>query len=209
MASSLSSNLLPKLPLDTKWRFITNLASYNVLWFACIMAGSTGIQLMAVVMFAVLITVHLKWVSRNRQRDVLLMLCAALLGLLTDSALAATGFLQFNATWPLLPTWVNPIWMLLLWAGFSTTLYEMLGWSNNRVWLQVILGVTGGPPAYWGGMALGALDFEGSFWVISTLIAVQYGVGLPLLYWLGNRFDGGIPNFPIPALVKKTESAQP
>ncbi|MGF1572314.1 MAG: DUF2878 domain-containing protein [Sumerlaeia bacterium] len=171
-----------------KTPLLINFISYNALWFACILSGSTGYQWASVLVLAVLLALHFRFVSKNAPRDWALIAAAAGFGLLTDSLLAGFGIMSFHSGWPVVPAWVNPIWMLTLWAGFSTTLYVIFGWMQGRVWLMALMGATGGPGAYYAGALLGALELHGSLWISMSLIALQYGVALPVLYWVGDRF---------------------
>lgn len=175
------------LHLNNKTALIINLVSYNALWFACILSGSSGYQWVSVLALAGVLALHFRFVSKQHKRDWVLVGAAAAFGLLTDSLLSAAGYLSFHRTWPLLPAWVNPVWMITLWAGFSTTLYVIFGWMRGRVWLMVLMGATGGPGAYYAGALMGALELNGSLWVALTLIGVQYGLALPVLYWIGDQ----------------------
>lgn len=171
--------------MNPKLALFVNFVSYNALWFACIFSGSSGYQWISVLALAAVLVVHFKWITKNAPRDWALVAASAGFGLLSDSLLSAAGIFSFHSGWPLLPAWVNPIWMITLWMGFSTTLYVIFGWMRHRIWLMVIMGATGGPGAYYAGDLLGALEMSDPLWVPMVLTGVQYGIALPVLYWIG------------------------
>jgi hypothetical protein len=73
-----------------------------------------------------------------------------------------------------------PPWMIALWANFATTLNLSLAGLQTRPWLAALLGLVGGPLAYWGGAGLGAMTFVAP---LPALIALGLGWALltPLL----------------------------
>lgn len=73
-----------------------------------------------------------------------------------------------------------PPWMIALWANFATTLNLSLAGLQTRPWLAALLGLVGGPLAYWGGAGLGAMTFVAP---LPALIALALGWALltPLL----------------------------
>ncbi|HPB74378.1 MAG TPA: DUF2878 domain-containing protein [Chromatiaceae bacterium] len=62
-----------------------------------------------------------------------------------------------------------PAWMLALWANFATTLNLSLAGLQTRPGLAAVLGLVGGPLAYWGGAGLGAMTFVAPLPALITL----------------------------------------
>ena len=73
-----------------------------------------------------------------------------------------------------------PAWMLALWANFATTLNLSLAGLQTRPWLAALLGLIGGPLAYWGGASLGAMTFVAPLPALTTL-ALGWALLTPLL----------------------------
>lgn len=109
---------------------------------------------------------------------------ALLLGIAVDGILSFTGWLRYASPSPALPPHGAPLWILLLWACFATTINRSLGMLRTRPLLAVLMGGVGAPLAYlaaargWGAVqfsqpsyaALGwlALSWAGALWLLST-----------------------------------------
>ena len=76
-----------------------------------------------------------------------------------------------------------PPWMIALWANFATTLNLSLAGLQNRPGLAALLGLVGGPLAYWGGAGLGAMTFIAPLPALITL-ALGWALLTPLLLTL-------------------------
>ena len=160
---------------------ILNLVLYQVGWFCCVLGAAKGYPLAGALAALALVGVHLLLTSCRRQ-EFILLLAVCLLGGLVDSLQQALGVLRFqgSANWPL---WL-PLWVFIIWAQFATLLRFSLNWLSGRYWLASLLGLIGGPLAYWGGVRLGAAEFEGSLLLSLASLALVWGVMMPLLLWM-------------------------
>jgi hypothetical protein len=111
------------------------------------------------------------------------------LGWLADSGLALAGLIAFPESTRL--GGPSPLWMVALWAAFASTLRHSLGWLRGRWSLGVALGAIGGPLAYLGGEALGAITVTGTAGVAA--VAVQYALATPLLLAVVRHAERGLP----------------
>ena len=184
---------------------ILNMALFQLGWWALVLSAAQGQPLIGLAVVALILTWHLGHV-RPLASEALLIVLAALIGLSFDSLLIATGWVSFGppapvasqalgvATHPVLasasfPTTstgaslaaaLPPPWMIALWANFATTLNLSLAGLQSRPGLAALLGLVGGPLAYWGGASLGAMTFVAP---LPALIALALGWALltPLL----------------------------
>jgi hypothetical protein len=109
--------------------------------------------------------------------EVKLILAAAVIGLILDSALASAGLVSFTSG-----VWIDgiaPHWMVGLWIAFATTLNISMRWLVTRPALAVVFGALGGPVAYCAGAKLGAIAINPS---ATTFIAI--GLGWAAAMWL-------------------------
>lgn len=127
------------------------------------------------------LTAHLA-TCRRRAREAQLLLAAALVGAVGDGALVLGGWLAFPAGAHLGPL-PSPLWMLGLWSAFAALLGGPLRWLRRDLRLAAVAGALGGPLAYRGGAALGALEVQ----AVAGLLAVGalYGLAVPLLLAIG------------------------
>ncbi len=129
-----------------------NFVAYQLAWFAVILGAAHG-HAWAGTAVALLVTIAHLWMRRDAL-DLKLIGVAAVMGLVLDSALAATAQVRFESAGDL-P--IAPFWMLALWMAFATTLNHSLRWLMRRPVVAAIGGAVFGPMAYLAGAKLGAL----------------------------------------------------
>ena len=116
-----------------------------------------------------------------------LLITALLIGAVVDGMAAATGWLRYASPSPACPPGGAPVWILMLWACFATTINRSLSVLRERRWLGALLGGLGAPMAYlaaargWGAVQL-------SLWPGAAWIAASWALALPWLLFV-NRDD--------------------
>lgn len=146
-------------------------------WFACVMGAASGRPLLGPLVVALVAAMR---VALTRERDRLLgtLAGAALLGIVLDGALTAAGVLHFPpqaiAGWPV------PIWMVALWVNFGLAV-DGLAWFGRRPLAAALAGAAGGPLSYLAGARLGAVTLAPAEPVALAIIAMEWGLALPLL----------------------------
>ena len=166
-----------------RWWTVVHLVLWQGLWWLAVLAAAHDRPWLGAVAALVLIAGH-----AIAMRDRMAMLAvwagamlAAGLGLLIDTGLGAVGAIRM--TGGAAGGQVAPLWMAGLWAAMATALPGSLAWLRPRPWLMLAFGVIGGPAAYAGGVALGALSW-GPLGAAGGLaaIALGYAVAMPLLH---------------------------
>jgi hypothetical protein len=83
---------------------------------------------------------------------------------------------------------VAPIWIVALWCAFALTLNHSLSSLKRHPALAALLGLAGGPLAYWIAChAWKAVHFDDT--TVATLVALglAWALATPLLLWLATR----------------------
>jgi len=168
-----------------------NVVGYQAVWLATIAGAGAGL-LWAGPLAATLFVAATLAFGGKRTQDLRLMAVALPLGILMDTAFAASGWLRYAEPWPW--TWAAPVWIWSLWAGFAMTLNHSMAFLRERPLASALLGLFGGPLAYWA--AAGAFDAV-SFgapvaWVMGAL-ALGWAVVLPALFALDTRLAAPAP----------------
>ena len=123
--------------------------------------------------------------SPDRRRD-LRLLPIALAGCLLDALLWQLGLFEFSAGFPL--------WLALLWLGFSLTLAHGLRWLLVLPrWQQALIGGVGGASSYLAGAAMGAVHLPWGLGISGSVLAVIWMVWLPLLLWAMVKLNACAP----------------
>jgi len=179
---------------------LANFVAFQLGWFACVLGAAYGLPWAGTAAALAIVAWHLSRAPRPRA-ELALVLGAAGIGALWDSALAALGLVAFpNGT---LVEGTAPHWMVALWMVFATTLNVSLAWLRRSLLVAAALGAVGGPLAYLAGAKLGALVFLQHDLALAAL-ALGWGVLTPLLVVLARRHDGFAP---APSLTPETSHA--
>ena len=167
---------------------IANVLGFQAVWFASVIGAANGLPWAGPAAAALFIGAHFAW-TPDRRSDLRMLAIALPLGLVADSALAATGVLRFDSAWP--SSLLAPAWILAMWAGFALTLHHSMAFLRGRPWAAAAFGLLGGPLASWSAArAFGAVDFGVSLPLALAALAVVWGIAMPALYALGTRATG-------------------
>lgn len=162
-----------------------NFILFQVAWFACVLGGAHQIPWAGPAVVAVVAAYD---VSRapDPKVELSLLAIAAGIGLMFDSALAATGWLSYpSGQWhPLLA----PYWMVALWVAFATTLNVSMNWLKGRRLLAFVFGAVGGPLAYLAGSKLGGVTFHDPVMAL-TALALGWAIITPVLVQTAQRLN--------------------
>jgi len=140
-----------------------------------------------------LFAVHLK-LHGNVVREVTLGLKIMIIGFTTDTLLTVLGI--YTPKPFLFPTPNSPPWLILMWLNFSTLISVSIRWLRNRYLLAAILGGIGGALAYYGGDALGAMEFNQPLYRNLLITALVWAGLTPLFFILSNFIEEKIKENP-------------
>jgi hypothetical protein len=165
--------------------FIANVVCFQLVWLATVAGAANGLWWagpLAVLVFAA-------WqvpLSANPRADLKLMGIAAVAGFLIDSALVLSGLLVFETPVP----WalMAPVWIIALWVAFALTLNHSMAGLKTKPVLAVLLGLLGGPFAYWVAADVWqAVDLHGGTWLTLAVIGLVWAAITPALLILAER----------------------
>jgi hypothetical protein len=178
-----------------------NFILFQAAWFACILGGAREMPWVGPAVVAVVAAYHLARAPYPKA-ELSLLAIAAGIGLVFDSALAATGWLSYpSGQWhPLLA----PYWIVALWVAFATTLNASMNWLKGRRLLAFVFGAVGGPLAYFAGAKLGGVTFHDPAMALAAL-ALGWAIITPVLVLIAQRLNGRRPDVQHRVLAAVTE----
>jgi hypothetical protein len=168
---------------------VVNIALFQIGWFACVLGGASGRPWLGSGIAAAVVGWHL-WRSAQPRRELALLGLAGAIGFGWDSLLVALGVFSYPSG--TLAAGTAPVWMLMLWLVFATTLNVSLRWMKTLPVPAIAIGAIGGPLAYYAGFKLGAVEFADPVVALGAQ-AAGWSVILPLLLMLSLRYDGRMP----------------
>lgn len=157
---------------------IANALLFQIGWFACLLGGTSWWLLVAV---AVLL-VHFIWISSWGDEGKL-VITVMLAGGALDSFLLQLRIFRLPGDPDLIP-----LWLLLAWALFGTTLNHCLIWARKWWWLAALTGSIAGTFAYWLGAQL--TEFRLGLGNAMTLVIVAsiWAFLFPLLHGFARMY---------------------
>ena len=165
---------------------LVNIALYQAGWFFCVLGAAYGYAVAGAVAALLLTAVHvILAVDRTAELKLILSTCG--IGIVVDSAQQAVGVITFR-TDPYWPLWL-PLWVFVIWLQFATLFHYALYWLSGRYLLAAILGLFGGPFAYWAGIRTGAASFGSAPLVTIACLAIVWATVTPLLCRLSVYLD--------------------
>lgn len=158
-----------------------NLIGYQVVWFALVIGAAHGAPGWALVAGAAFVIAQVA-LSHQVASECRLLGMALLFGLVIDGVPAMLGWWRYASPTPAGPPGGAPVWILMLWLSFATTLNRSLSFVRNHVGWAALLGAIGAPLAYlgaargWGAVLLPQPAYGAMAWLAAT-----WACALPVL----------------------------
>jgi hypothetical protein len=169
-------------------RLATIVVLSQLSWFACVLGAAHNSAWVGPAAVAAALAFNM--LAVERPLDVLkLALIGAILGLAAETLLILTGLVSYAAPGSLAN--LPPLWLIALWAVFSTLPNTALVRLHGRVLLQAVLGLIGAPLAYLGGERLGAMSFIARPALGLAAIGLLWTIAFPTLMAAAKRIDSG------------------
>ncbi len=162
-----------------------NFVAFQFGWFACVLGAAHGYALEGALIALAIVAAHVALAARPG-RELALVAAAAATGAVADSLLAASGWLRYDTG--VLVEGTAPYWIVAMWALFATTLNVSMRALRSRLWLGALLGLAGGPAAYFAGAQLGALTLAQWMPALAAL-AAGWALATPMLLALALRLE--------------------
>ena len=165
---------------------LLNVALFQAGWWACVLGAVNEQPWIGLTAVAVILALHVARAARPL-REIALASIAAVAGALFENALVRTGWVRYGAEG--VSAAFAPLWIVAMWPLFATTLNVSLRKMRAHPLIAALLGLIGGPLAYYAGARLGALDLVSPGPAL-TAIAIGWAVLTPALCVAALRFDG-------------------
>ena len=172
---------------------IVNFVEFQIGWLACVLGGANAMPWAGPSLAIAILVWHL-YQANAWKKELALVAIITLFGSLFDQVLLWLGWIQYPMSSS--PAGLIPVWMMALWAIFSTTLNVSLRWMRGKHLTAILFGFIGGPLAYLAGQKLGAMDMV-SYNNILVVLAIGWGLMMPAMLWLSEILDGYSVNRPL------------
>lgn len=155
---------------------IFNFSGLQATWAACAYGATHSFPALGLIMGATYVIAHF-YLSKERIRDLAIMLMIASVGIILDIALTQMHILSFpNDINNFLPI---PIWLMALWFVFSLTVPYSLYWLEKNLKIAAIAGAVGGSFSYYLGYRLGALELANPLTISVGVYFISWAIFFP------------------------------
>lgn len=156
-----------------------NILFFNVIWFSSVIGGLEWLWISVPTLVIYLLA--------NFPTPKIFLSRVALpagIGIAIDALL-----IQFEVfVFPEAATWM-PVWLIVLWIGFATTLTKSLAIFARHWGFAIAAGMFGFPFSYLAAYRLGAVDFIFNPLLVALLLSGIWAFMLPALFWISKKED--------------------
>tara|TARA_B100000959_G_C14951339_1_gene612008 strand:+ start:920 stop:1450 length:531 start_codon:yes stop_codon:yes gene_type:complete len=172
--------------MNQKLLRLTNALFFYIIWWGCILGVKLGYNYLGGALTFLFIIIHFKIIPNPKQEIKLLLACATL-GITLESIHLHSHFLSYHG-YIFNNTFFPPIWIICMWVAFGSTLNHSMFWMKRRWNVMIISGVVFGPFSYIAGVKLGVISFNFPYGFSIFVLAIIWGLSIPLMYFLNNIF---------------------
>lgn len=170
----------------TRW---INFIGYQLVWFAAVIGAGHGRVWPALLAGTAFVASQVA-VATNRSAEWRLLGMALIFGVLIDGVAACMDWARYATPSPAMPAHGAPVWILVLWLSFATTINQSLAYLRDRWWLALAFGAIGAPLAYLGAQrGWHAVDFPHPAWRGLIWLSACWAIALPSLGLCARRFS--------------------
>ncbi len=164
---------------------LANVLGYQAVWFVCVGGASSGLAWPGIIASLVFAIATLAFAGRPAA-DLRTLAFVLPLGFMIDSLLVASGWISYAPAGP--SQFLAPAWIAAIWLAFAFTLNHSLAFLRPHRALSALLGLAGGPLAYWGAStAFGVIELAQPAPMTLAVVGLCWAVLLPLVFALGGH----------------------
>jgi len=155
---------------------IVNMLGFNLAWFGLVYWGNMFIPIALI-----MLTIHLVLLSNNKNELRLVLLITAV-GITVDSLLSFSHFFIF------IESAFIPLWLVVLWACFASTISHSLSFLTHSKALQVVVGFVIAPLSYIAGEKFDAVQFSHPLLETYLILGCIWAVLFICIFFLKSLF---------------------
>lgn len=166
---------------------IMNFLLFQLGWFACVLGGAYDQTLLGCLIAMLVIAYHF-YRANEAIQELRLLAVALIIGFIFESIVTSQGLARYSHGQVF--DVIAPLWMILMWPLFATTLNLSMRWMKSLSPLLVsLVGAIFAPLAYYAGNRLGAVEYD-NLTLSLSIIAIAWAALLPALVIFSIKLDG-------------------
>ena len=160
-----------------------NIAGFQIGWWICILGVKNNLIYIGPLFMLIFIILHLFFISKLK-KEYKLIISGSILGIFIDGSFKLTGIIDYVGDSN--NSFLAPLWIIAMWAGFSATINHSLFWLKKLNFLSFLLGSIFGPLSYIAGYKLNVIFFNPNICII-TILSLTWGLSIPFLFYINKR----------------------
>ena len=162
-----------------------NIAGFQICWWLCVLCEKNNLPYIGPLFMLIFIILHLFFISKLKKEYKLIIL-SSILGILIDGSFKLTGMIDYIGDSN--NSFFVPLWIIAMWAGFSSTINHSLFWLKKLNFFSFLLGSIFGPLSYIAGYKLNVILFDPNIYTI-IILSLTWGASIPFLFYINKRLN--------------------
>ena len=162
-----------------------NAVTFYIYWWLSLWGASIGNFYIGPIVTISYFVLHFIIVKEKNKEFKYLLFCICI-GIIFESILLYSGFLSYKS---MIDFFAVPIWVIILWAGYSLTVFHSFKYLKGRYLLSLVLGAFFAPLMHISGGKIGAIILNYDNFTSYFILMVMWSVFLPLMNYISVQFD--------------------
>lgn len=163
-----------------------NILGFQICWWVCVLFSTTRYSYIGAMIMLLYIGFHLLYISDNFKNELKLILITGLIGTIFDSLFIVFNIFNYSSSFSFI-SFIVPLWITAMWAGFATTLNHSLYWINKNYFIAFLMGFIFGPISYFTGQSFNAIQFNIITSYGLVILAFSWGIAVPLVVYINHK----------------------
>jgi hypothetical protein len=171
--------------MKINWSVQQGLIFYFVWYFAVVCAQFRELELFSILILSFFFLWSLVHVIKIEAHILKYSVIVAILGSTIDSIGIYLNLAEFPAHNITILNY--PAWLTILWMGFALCIPACLSSFNNKLLVQFLFGLIGGPLSIYAAHKLGTIEFVSNIKIVLGFYALEWAIILPIIFLLFNK----------------------
>ena len=164
---------------------IFNVISFYIYWWLCLIGSSRGDFFYGPLAALVYFIIHF-FIIDNKYKEFKYIIICMILGILIETLMLQLNFIEYRGY---LSSNYNiaPLWVIVLWMGFGTTVFHSFKWVLGKYKLSFLLGAIFTPVIYFSAYKIGSIAFNYNVLTSYLILSLIWGFTLLLLIYIADK----------------------
>ena len=172
---------------NTNSFLIFNGLSFYIYWWVCFIGSSKEQYYYGPALGILYMLIHF-FIIKDKYREFKYIFICMISGLIIETLMFKLNFISYKG---LLSDKFNiaPLWIVILWMGFGTTIYHSFRWILKKYKLGFFLGAIFTPFFYISADKIGSISFNYSILTSYLILSFVWGFSLLFLIYIAEKIN--------------------